>query len=218
MKTIIFDFGNVVGFFDHYRALRPLAEHTDLSCEEMYRAVIATDLEDAYEAGRISTGQFLAKVHQLWKARCRPEELGKSLADIFWPNEEVCSLIPALKGRYRLLLGSNTNELHTCQFRRQFDDQLKHFDHLVLSYEIGVRKPKAAFFEHCLERADCTASECLFIDDMPANVAAAQACGLHGLVYRQGGNLRRRLAEMEVVLDNSEPVWATGLPAVSYNK
>ena len=33
--------------------------------------------------------------------------------------------------RYRLLLGSNTNELHARQFRGQFAEILRHFDRLL---------------------------------------------------------------------------------------
>ena len=45
---------------------------------------------------------------------------------MFWPNPEVCAWCRALKPRYRLLLLSNTNELHSRHFLRQFADTLAH--------------------------------------------------------------------------------------------
>jgi putative hydrolase of the HAD superfamily len=75
---------------------------------------------------------------------------------------------------------------------------LQHFDALVLSHEVGQRKPKPAFFDHCRRLSDCAAEECLFIDDLEANVAGARACGWQGIVYRDYEDLRARLAEFGV--------------------
>lgn len=200
MKTVIFDFGNVVGFFDHGRTLARVAPHTDLSAAEMVRRVYASNLEDEIEKGLIDTPEFLRRVHRLWDLRCALDFLGESIADIFTPNPEVCDLIPLLRPRYRILLGSNTNEVHATQFRRQFADVLGHFDELVLSHEIGHRKPHAEFFTHCHRLADAAPYEIVFIDDLHANVEAARAHGWHGIVYRPGERLEDRLRVLGVTV------------------
>jgi putative hydrolase of the HAD superfamily len=200
MKTIIFDFGNVVGFFDFRRALQKLGPHTDLSIEQVRALLVGSKLEDDYESGRLSSDQFLDQLTSLCRFRCDKQLLAQAFADIFWPNPDVGALLPRLKSRYKLLLGSNTCELHARQFRRQFADSLRHFDGLILSYEIGARKPKAAFFEHCQGLAGCAASECVFIDDLAANVAGAQGCGLHGVLYTDIADLRRRFLELGIAV------------------
>jgi putative hydrolase of the HAD superfamily len=183
IKTIVFDFGRVVGFFDHHLTSRRLATYGGLPVEAFHHLLFGCSLEDDYESGRISTDEFLRHVRETCRLTCSDEIIAAAWADIFWPNSEVCALLPRLKPRYRLLLGSNTNELHARQFLQQFADWLRPFDRLVLSYEIGVRKPKAGFFEHCARLAECAPGECLFIDDLPANVAGARACGWQGIVY-----------------------------------
>ena len=95
-------------------------------------------------------------------------------------------------------MGSNTNELHARQFLEQFADRLQHFDALVLSHKIGVRKPKAGFFEHCIRLAECAPAECLFIDDLAANVAGARACGWQGIVYTSFPDLRQQLMALGI--------------------
>src|SRR5262249_43818867 len=172
------------GYFAHRRPTRRLLEHTDLSEAAMRAALFATPLEHDYETGRITSEQFLREVRELCGFRCPVDELAAAWADIFQPNHEVCALIPVLKDRYPLLLGSNTNDLHARQFCRQFADTLRHFRHLVLSHQVGTRKPHLAFFEHCVERAERPASECLFIDDLAANVEAARRVGLEAIVYK----------------------------------
>jgi len=199
MKAIVFDFGNVIGFFDHRRATARLAEHAELSSEAIFAQLFGGSLEDDYDSGRLTTAEYVRQVRQRCGLRCPDDVLAAAYGDIFWPNEEVCALLPLLKPRCRLLLGSNTNELHALQFTRQFADVLHWFDAVVLSYQVGARKPQPAFFGHCQRLAGCAPQEGLFIDDLPANVAGAVACGWHGHVYTGTEDLRRRLGALGVL-------------------
>jgi len=198
IKAIVFDFGNVIGFFDHGRTLQRLTRYTDMTPAAMYAAIYDGDLEDEFECGRITQAEFLDRFRRTCRLGCDDEVLRAACADIFSPNPEICALLPVLKPRYRLVLGSNTNELHSRHFRRQFADVLRHLDAVVLSHEIGVRKPKAGFYEHCRHLAGCAPAELVFIDDFPANVAGARACGWKGIVYTGFDDLRQRFHEMGI--------------------
>lgn len=198
IKTIVFDFGNVLAFFDHRLTSSRLASHSSLDAATIHRYLFGSSLEDDYESGRLPSADFIKLVRDACKLSCPDEALCLAWADIFHPNEGVCALLPRLKPRYRLLLGSNTNELHSRHFRLQFARHLRHFDALVLSHEIGVRKPQPGFFEHCRRLAGCAAEECVFIDDFPPNVAGAQACGWHAIRYQDVTELCRQLAVLGV--------------------
>jgi putative hydrolase of the HAD superfamily len=193
MRTIIFDFGNVVGFFDHWRTLRKLERFTDMPAQEMYSTIYSGALEDAFESGTIGEDEFLERFCGGCRLKCTQADLADAMADIFWPNPEVCDLIPALQTRYRILLGSNTNIIHSRWFRKQFADVFRHFDALVLSHEIGVRKPRVEFFKHCQTLADGEPSECLFVDDLHENVASARTLGWKGIVYQPKDGLIENL-------------------------
>ena len=58
------------------------------------------------------------------------------------------------------------------------------FDTVVISGEVGMRKPEPAIFELVLHRIGLPAQECVFIDDMAHNIVAAQKVGLAGIVHR----------------------------------
>jgi epoxide hydrolase-like predicted phosphatase len=58
------------------------------------------------------------------------------------------------------------------------------FDAVVISGEVGMRKPEREIFELTLDRIGLPAGECVFIDDIPHNVAAAAEAGLVGIVHR----------------------------------
>jgi putative hydrolase of the HAD superfamily len=198
IKTIIFDFGNVVGFFDHWQACKVLAGFGSCTAEDIYGFCFNNELEDDLEAGRIGPEDFLKLLRRQFSLKAADDVLALTFSDIFRPNEDVIALLPRLKPSYRLLLGSNTSILHSRQFKQQFAKAFGYFDALVLSHEIGARKPKPGFYEHCLTLSQCPANQCVFIDDVPANVAGAQACGLQGIVYQGLEDLTAKLADVGI--------------------
>lgn len=198
ITTIVFDFGNVLGFFSHRKAAEQLAVYSPLSVEDILNRYLDPQMEDDFETGRMSLPAFRALVRERCRLSCDDEQLDQSIADMFTPNHEACCLVPELKSRYRLVLLSNTNELHALHFRRQFADTLAHFDALVLSHEIGMRKPSPDIYAHCCRLGGSSPSQCVFIDDLPANIDAARACGWHGIVYHQGLDLRHELRRLGI--------------------
>jgi glucose-1-phosphatase len=198
IDTLAFDFGNVIGLLDHGRTLAKLAPYTDMAEGEMFATIYGGDLEDDFESGRIAEEDFLRRFQQKCRLRCDEEFLAAAIEDIFWQNEPLCALIPRLKEHYRLVLGSNTNPTHARRFLAQFADTLRHFDGMVLSYEIGARKPGRAFYEEILRVAGCQPDRCVFIDDLPENAAGARACGLRGIVYTGMDQLNSQLRNLGV--------------------
>lgn len=57
------------------------------------------------------------------------------------------------------------------------------FEPLIISGEIGVMKPDARSYQAVLDGLRLPPGQAIFIDDAPANVAGAQAVGVHGLHY-----------------------------------
>jgi glucose-1-phosphatase len=203
IDTIAFDFGRVIGFFDHSRTLAKLVAHTDMTAREMYDEIYRGELEDEFESGRISDVEFLRRFRARCRLQCDEDYLAAAVADIFWPNEPLCALIPRLKQRYRLVLGSNTNAIHARHFALQFAGILGHFDALVLSHEIGVRKPRPEFFQHIVQVSGSPAEQCVFIDDLSANIEGARAVGLQGIVYTEMEPLCLGLRQHGVEWDES---------------
>jgi putative hydrolase of the HAD superfamily len=57
------------------------------------------------------------------------------------------------------------------------------FDAVVISGEVGMRKPEERIFTHAAQALGLEPAECVFIDDLEANVAAAVACGMVGVLH-----------------------------------
>jgi putative hydrolase of the HAD superfamily len=70
------------------------------------------------------------------------------------------------------------------------------FDAVVISAEVGMRKPEERIFRHAAELLGLEPGECVFIDDIEENVAAAQAVGLIGVHHRTARETTERLTEL----------------------
>ncbi|MEI8409233.1 MULTISPECIES: HAD family hydrolase [unclassified Kribbella] len=57
------------------------------------------------------------------------------------------------------------------------------FDDIVISGEVGLRKPEPEIFLLAARRLDLKAEECVFIDDLELNVQAANALGMTGILH-----------------------------------
>jgi HAD superfamily hydrolase (TIGR01509 family) len=200
--ALIFDFGNVVAYFDYARACAGWGRRLGISGEALLQRMNSTtfpSLVREYESGTITTDEFSGRVRALAGLDISHSEFAEAWADIFQENEPVGRLVASLRRRgHILLLGSNTNALHAAQFRRQFERTLAQFDHLILSFEIGHLKPSADFFRACVVASGQHASSCIFIDDLAENVAGARAAGLSAIVYRDIESLLDELRALGV--------------------
>jgi putative hydrolase of the HAD superfamily len=69
------------------------------------------------------------------------------------------------------------------------------FDTIVDSHEVGMRKPNPAIYQLTMDRLGATATRTAFLDDLEANVEAANALGMHGVHVEEdssGAILRAR--------------------------
>lgn len=179
IKTIIFDFGNVFINLDIEGAIK----HTfnefkiDAFSEEM------TAFNSFYEQGLISTEEFIEFYSENF-----PNLSNDELIDIWnfmlkdFPEHRL-EFLKQLKAtsKYKLILLSNTNELHINWVKKQvpFYDVFKNcFDVFYLSHEINLRKPNHDIFDFVLKENKLNANECLFIDDNNDNCHTAKLLGI----------------------------------------
>lgn len=59
------------------------------------------------------------------------------------------------------------------------------FDEVVISGEVGMRKPEPRIYHHTCQLLDVDPTESVFVDDLPINVEAAVALGMVGVVHRE---------------------------------
>ena len=70
------------------------------------------------------------------------------------------------------------------------------FDAVVISAEVGMRKPEERIFRHAAGLLGLDPAQCVFIDDIEANVQAAEALGMTGVLHTDPAATAGRLAEL----------------------
>ena len=70
------------------------------------------------------------------------------------------------------------------------------FDPIVISAEVGLRKPDPAIYRLVLERLGVDAEECVFVDDAEPNIAGARALGLEAVLHTDAATTRAALAAL----------------------
>jgi len=69
--------------------------------------------------------------------------------------------------------------------RNLFDSitDLKIFEEIIISAEVGMAKPDSSIFLHACDQIGVAASNTVFVDDMVENVDAAIDLGMHGILF-----------------------------------
>ena len=107
-------------------------------------------------------------------------------------------ILEQLAGRVRLGLLSNAGP----SLRQGITPLLPLFDDVVISAEVGCRKPDPEIYQLALGRLGVEAEETLFIDDFAHNVAAARELGIRAHRFRSPGRLIEALARHGLPLQN----------------
>ena len=61
--------------------------------------------------------------------------------------------------------------------------ELKIFEEIIISAEVGMAKPDSSIFLHACDQIGVAASNAVFVDDMVENVDAAIDLGMHGILF-----------------------------------
>jgi putative hydrolase of the HAD superfamily len=70
------------------------------------------------------------------------------------------------------------------------------FDVVVISGEVGMRKPEERIFRHAAGLLELEPAECVFIDDIEVNVTAAEALGMTAILHDDPAATLARLGEL----------------------
>jgi len=192
IKTVVFDFGNVLVDFKLERFVDQLSAQSSTSRQEIKRLASGSELEKRYSRGEISSEQFLKELKASLKLTLSTEEIARAYtaSKVFSPNQAVLSLVKRLKGNYRLQLYSDTCQLH-------YDHVIKRspvfplFDEATISFQIGALKETEQGFKDVIEKSGCAPKEIAYTDDVKEYVDRARALGIRAVPFQDAEQLKR---------------------------
>lgn len=188
LKLLVFDLGHVLIDFEWMEVCYAFSERCVRPTHEILEAFSRVG-ELGYEKGKISTEDFLGQLNQMLGSDMSESEFRVLWNTSFRENEAMADLLNGLKQSYELCLLSNTNQCHYEFIQESFDVE-RHFDNVVLSYEVGCAKPAREIYGAVVERVGVPAGQCLFIDDLEINVRAAMDFGMNAVLFTEPAKLR----------------------------
>ena len=201
IKNIIFDMGHVLIYFDRERYLNRHAK--DCTLEE--RTLL---LREIYlSADWIMQDRGTHTPAQTAKIVCErlPEHLHRAAEGLVcrWyeditPVPGMADLVGELKAKgYGIYLLSNAATDVPDYWERVPGHE--YFDDLCVSAFEGYIKPQPELYRRAIEKFGVDPAQCVFIDDVTANIEAALNAGMQGIVFHDDvGELRQKLALLGV--------------------
>lgn len=183
--AILCDLGNVLVNFDHRIAVKKILHLTPKSEHDIYQLFFDSGITKDYEEGKISSPVFFKKVKDLLELDIDYDEFLLVWNDIFFEtplNKKMQSFLKSIKEKCRLVMISNINETHY-DFLAKKMPVFREFDKLILSYEIGFRKPAREIYVAALESVNIAPSKAFYVDDRADLIGAAMGFGIKGVVF-----------------------------------
>lgn len=206
IRNIAFDLGGVVLSLNLEGSIRAFEKIGLADARQRLDAFIQRGIFADLESGAISNREFCKALGDIIGRPLTMQECFDAWHGYVGcvPRRNLDALLRLRSEGYKVCLLSNTNP-----FMMQWADSPAfdgeghpvsyYFDKMYLSYECRAMKPSEEIFRMMLDGQQSTAGETLFIDDSPANVAAAQALGIETICPHNNedwtGMLFNRLAE-----------------------
>lgn len=191
---VLFDFDGVIADYARPHRIAALAMACGCTAERMHRALFDEGLEAAYDAGRLDTATYLARLG---------EAIGQPVDAATWiaarvagtrVRSAVVEMIHSLSGHAGVAVLTNNGPLIEAVVRTIAPGLFPLLDGRVLaSGMLGLRKPAPEVYRRALAVLDASPARTLFVDDLFVNVRGARACGLQADTARDARSLRHLL-------------------------
>ena len=199
IQNLIFDFSDTLMRFGGLDWLREKC--SEERALRIHRGMFLHPEWQRYDRGEIDADEMRTK----YLASILPEdrELANVYFDTWYRKHTVIEGMPELlaelkKKRYGIYLLSDYPECFEYNWEN-FADLFKIFDGRGVSYELHSRKREGKAFLLMLERYGLCAEECCFVDDLYLNTDAATECGITAHPFSGVENLRKALAELNIL-------------------
>jgi putative hydrolase of the HAD superfamily len=191
-KIIIFDMGGVLVHLNWDAVLAPLTKLSSKGADAVRRELVNGPTVKDCMLGRIGSRELHTTLCGNLDVELEYPEFLRIWVRMLQANDDILPLVERLQPRHKLVLGSNTDEVHHT-YCLQHVKALALMDESFLSFQMGLLKPDPQFFIHILSKLGAGAADCVFIDDTPENVEAARSVSMAALGFTGNDDLQKSL-------------------------
>jgi putative hydrolase of the HAD superfamily len=202
IDAVVFDYGGVLTSAVRDTTAQWFAadDIDERAFATVMREWMARDATDGSPVHRLETGQLTGPDFEVeFAARLRttdgrPVVAEGLLARMFAgmrPDPAMFALMAELRG-----LGLRVAVLSNSWANTYPDNLAELVDAVVISGQVGLRKPDPKIYALLLDQLGLPADSCVFVDDAPINVDAALALGMSAIRHRDADTTRVELAAL----------------------
>nr|WP_086939933.1 HAD family phosphatase [Thaumasiovibrio occultus] len=184
VKNVVFDIGNVMVRWSPHEIVRLTfgdGDETERTATEIFQSSIWLDLNKGLLTEPEAKTRYQAALG-LSALECeRLFYYVKQTQILLYGSESLLKRVKA--AGYRVYaLTDNVHEI--VEFLQSTYRFWSLFDGATVSADLGLLKPQPEIYQSLLTQHKIEAVETVFIDDMPHNIAGAEAVGLYGIQYK----------------------------------
>ncbi|GAA1736294.1 HAD-IA family hydrolase [Isoptericola hypogeus] len=192
IDTVVYDFGNVLVEWDPYGAF----PHRDRAEVAAWMAEVDFPvLNHAQDAGRPWSEARATLADRPHLVALLDEYVANFPGTLTRPVPGSAALVGELHDLGLRLLGLTNWSAELFVHAEPAAPATGLMDAVVVSGRVGLAKPDPAIFAHLVAEHDVDPGRAVFVDDSPANVAAARDLGFHAVRFTGTAALRRALRE-----------------------
>lgn len=206
-KLIIVDLGNVLINFNHWVAANKFLRFSKRSLNDIYNLLFDSPFTKSFEEGKLTSEEFFMAIKNELSLGMDYGAFLPVWNEIFYltsDNIEVYQLVYILKKKYKVIVLSNINQLHFEYLKENFRI-FDPFDKIVLSYEVGARKPDPKIYQHALELFSVRPQEAFYIDDRLDLVEQAERLSIPATQFKSFQGLKLVLEENCIIENDKKP-------------
>jgi epoxide hydrolase-like predicted phosphatase len=200
--ALIVDFGGVLTT-PLQDAMVVFAEELGLELQHIVRASLGVytgaqdDLVVGFETGRISDDEFArafaARLSEISGKTVDPDRLVERIFAGLRIEEDMMSAVERARS-HGFKTGLLSNSWGMGLYPRERIDAL--FDAVVISGEVGMRKPDEEIFHLAVDKLDVPPERAVFVDDHPGHLKAALALGMTTVLHKAPAESIRQLEQL----------------------
>jgi epoxide hydrolase-like predicted phosphatase len=187
--ALIVDFGGVLTN-PLQETFEAFATSLDIELQDLVRVLLplyaggSDEMVERFEKGMLEEADFSRELaRRLEQASGRPVEAEGLIDRIFMGMRLVPAMLEALlttrREGFKTALLSNSWGM--AGYPQERFGEL--FDVVVISGEVGLRKPDPAIYELTVRRLNVPAARCVFVDDHPGHLPPAQEAGMTAVLH-----------------------------------
>ncbi len=196
IKSIIFDIGNVLAWFNWEEVFKKYFNEEEFALASQ-ASIANPDVWNEVDLGKKSFDSIMDTIKET-----QPElgdKIKTAVLEIYnniKPFDYAKDWLKEYKDRgYMVYILSNYGD-YPYQLSKDRFTFLEHSDGELISYEVKTIKPNADIYSHLLRKFNLKADECIFIDDKEENVEGAINVGMKSVHFTNFESVKKQIEEI----------------------